>query len=140
MVGYALASVKTSFVKITVTSVYGKFNNGAAKIEFWTSGGDVTKQPFHDWASKPTAGQSSCVYIDSTQDGFKVASAFDKECRDDGLAPVANAVDCEKACAALGAGFSEVRSRKRAVKFFGWVFFLISSGSPHVHPMARMCR
>ena len=28
-----------------------------------------------------------------------------------------------------------VRSRKRAVKFFGWVFFLISSGSPHVRPM-----
>ena len=34
-----------------------------------------------------------------------------------------------------------VRSRKRAVKFFGWVFFLISSGSPHVRctPMARTC-
>ena len=32
-----------------------------------------------------------------------------------------------------------VRSRKRAVKFFGWVFFLISSGSPHVRPMGRTC-
>ena len=30
-------------------------------------------------------------------------------------------------------------SRKRAVKFFGWVFFLISSGSPHVRPMGRTC-
>ena len=32
-----------------------------------------------------------------------------------------------------------VRSRKRAVKCFGWVFFLISSGSPHVRPMGRTC-
>ena len=32
-------------------------------------------------------------------------------------------------------------SRKRAVIFFGWVFFLISSGSPHVRPMGvhRTC-
>ena len=30
-------------------------------------------------------------------------------------------------------------SRKRAVKYFGWVFFLISSGSPHVRPMGRTC-
>ena len=30
-------------------------------------------------------------------------------------------------------------SRQRAVKCFGWVFFLISSGSPHVHPMGRTC-
>ena len=29
----------------------------------------------------------------------------------------------------------QVCSRKRAVMFFGWVFFLISSGSPHVRPM-----
>ena len=29
----------------------------------------------------------------------------------------------------------KVRSRKRAVNVFGWVFFLISSGSPHVRPM-----
>ena len=33
-----------------------------------------------------------------------------------------------------------VRSRKRAVKCFEWVFFLISSGSPHVRPMGRTCR
>ena len=33
----------------------------------------------------------------------------------------------------------QVRSRKRAVNFFGWVFFLISSGSPHVRPMGRTC-
>ena len=30
-------------------------------------------------------------------------------------------------------------SRKRAVIFFGWVFFLISLGSPHVRPMGRTC-
>ena len=32
-------------------------------------------------------------------------------------------------------------SRKRAVIFFGWVFFLFSSGSPHVRctPMGRTC-
>ena len=34
---------------------------------------------------------------------------------------------------------SGVRSRKSAVKNFGWVFFLISSGSPHVRPMGRTC-
>ena len=28
---------------------------------------------------------------------------------------------------------------KRAVIFFGWVFFLISPGSPHVRPMGRTC-
>jgi len=28
---------------------------------------------------------------------------------------------------------------KRAVKVFGWAFFLISSGSPHVRPMGRTC-
>ena len=33
----------------------------------------------------------------------------------------------------------KVRPRKRAVKFFGWVFFLISSGSPHVRHMGRTC-
>ena len=32
-----------------------------------------------------------------------------------------------------------VRSRKRAVNVFGWVFFLITSGSPHVRPMGRTC-
>ena len=33
------------------------------------------------------------------------------------------------------------RSRKRVVIFFGWVFFLIPSGSPHVRctPMVRTC-
>ena len=30
-------------------------------------------------------------------------------------------------------------SRKRAVNVFGWVFFLISSGSPHVRPVGRAC-
>ena len=29
--------------------------------------------------------------------------------------------------------------RKRAVKHFGWGFFLISFGSPHVRPMERTC-
>ena len=28
---------------------------------------------------------------------------------------------------------------KKSVIFFGWVFFLISSGSPHVRPMGRTC-
>ena len=32
-----------------------------------------------------------------------------------------------------------VPARKRAVIYFGWVFFLISSGSPHVRPMGRTC-
>ena len=41
----------------------------------------------------------------------------------------------------LATGTGVVRSRKRAVKFFGWVFFLISSGSPHVRctPTGRTC-
>ena len=30
-------------------------------------------------------------------------------------------------------------ARKKAVIFFGWVFFLISLGLPHVHPMGRAC-
>ena len=30
-------------------------------------------------------------------------------------------------------------ARTRAVTCFGWVFFLISSGSPHVRPMGRTC-
>ena len=34
---------------------------------------------------------------------------------------------------------ARARSRKRAEMFFGWVFFLISSGSPHVRPMGRTC-
>ena len=42
-------------------------------------------------------------------------------------------------CLPLLHGVARVRSRKRAVIFFGWVFFLISYGSPHVRPMGRTC-
>ena len=34
---------------------------------------------------------------------------------------------------------AEYAIQKRAVIFYGWGFFLISSGSPHVRPMGRTC-
>ena len=43
----------------------------------------------------------------------------------------------EKACLAI-AGWNGA-AEGRAVIFFGWVFFLISSGSPRVRPMGRTC-
>ena len=54
-----------------------------------------------------------------------------KDCNADATASAADAI--------VHMGDHAYAIWKRAVILFGWVFFLISSGSPHVRPMGRTC-
>ena len=111
LVGYPLAAVKTNFVRIVVETVYcvGKcINNGAAKVEFWTSGGNINSQPFHDWAAAgaPTGNVAECVYLDATQNGYKTTAATDSSCAEEQMTAVSKE-DCRTACLSLGSRFGE---------------------------------